>query len=73
MQNWDCLRLMADNLIMEGDVMASLNSCREALDGAEELYAEFNQHGITLREKSSNQHVGMIREELRDFEELAEL
>ena len=73
LQNWDCLRKMTKDLVTDGHVMDSLTSCREALDRAAELYAEFNQRGVTLREKSSNQHVAMIREELRDFEQLAEL
>jgi hypothetical protein len=73
LQNWGCLKKLCEELISEGDVADSVNSCREALDYAGLLYAEFNQRGITLREKSSMQHVGTIRDELEFFEEMAEL
>ena len=72
LQNWDCLDLMKD-LIVTGDVSASLARCRQALDDAEELYVEIEDYGITMRERSSAAHIEAIREELAAFEELAEL
>ena len=72
LQNWDCLAAMKD-LIIPGDVSASLAACREALIRAEELFFSINNYGITMRDRSSGAHVEMVREELVAFAELAEL
>lgn len=72
LQNWEGVGAM-NELVSEGDVEASLQSCRDALDQAEELYIRIREYGLTMRDRSGAGHIEMIREELRAFEELAEL
>ena len=72
LQNWDGLRLLND-LITAGDVLTSLAACRQALDQAEELYARINAYGLSMQDRSGSAHIEIIRDELEEFEELAEL
>lgn len=72
LQNWECLGAMRD-LVVPGDVPASLDLCRQALDEAEELFVNIGDYGLTMRDRSSGAHIEMIREEISAFSELAEL
>jgi hypothetical protein len=72
LQNWEGLRSMADAVEAESTIEA-LVLCRETLNNAESLYTEINSVGITLRDRSSSDHIQVIREELDAFEGLAEL
>ena len=72
LQNWECLGAMGE-LVVPGDVPASLDLCRRALTGAEELFVSIGDYGLTMRDRSSGAHVEMIREEISAFSELAEL
>jgi hypothetical protein len=72
LQNWEGLNAMND-LAVEGDVVASLANCRNALDEAEDIYVRIQEYGLTMRDRSSAAHIRLIREELAEFEELAEL
>lgn len=72
LQNWEGIGAM-NELVHSGDVEASLESCRNALDEAEELYVRIREYGLTMRDRSGAGHIEMIREELNAFEELAEL
>jgi hypothetical protein len=58
---------------VDGDVYASLENYRGALDEAEEIYGRIQEYGLTMRDRSSAAHINAIREELDLFEELAEL
>jgi hypothetical protein len=60
-------------LVTEGNPEASINSIQTALDQAEETYAEIGAAGISLRERSNNEHIRLIRDELAAFRELAEI
>ena len=72
LQNWEGIRAMNMHAA-EGDVYASLENCRGALDEAEEIYGRIQEYGLTMRDRSSAAHIAAIREELDAFEELAEL
>lgn len=72
LQNWESLGAMND-LVVAGDVPASLESCGQALDEAEELFVSIGEYGLTMRDRSSGAHIEMIREEISAFSELAEL
>ena len=72
LQNWDCLRLLG-RMVVAGDPEASLAAIETALDRAEETYAEIGASGLTLRERSNNEHIQFLREELAAFRELAEI
>jgi hypothetical protein len=72
LQNWQCLRAMGE-LVVEGDVTKSLDLCRSALDKAEALYVSVGAYGLTMRDRSSNAHIELLREEISEFSELAEL
>jgi len=72
MQNWDALRTMMTRHSGKS-VRASVDACREALDGATDLYGRIADVGYTLRERSSNAHIDAIRYELDAFCELAEV
>ncbi len=72
LQNWEGLNAM-NQLAVEGDVVASLENCRNALDEAEDIYVRIQEYGLTMRDRSSAAHIRLIREELEEFEELAEL
>lgn len=73
LQNWEAVRTMMSRLVSEEDVETSLGACRLALDDAAEAYALINERGMTLREKSNEEHISAIRDELDSFEKLAEL
>ena len=73
LQNWEAIRMMNDDLVVESDVAASIEECRSALDEAQDLYTRVHRYGLTLRERSSPAHIDLIREELSEFEGLAEL
>jgi len=72
LQNWEALRAM-NELPVASDVGQSLANCREALDEAEELYIRISDYGLTMRDRSGPAHIEAIRDELTEFEELAEL
>ena len=72
LQNWECLGAMRD-LVVAGDVAASLNLCSQALNEAEELFVSIGDYGLTMRDRSGAAHIEMIREEIAAFSELAEL
>ncbi len=72
LQNWDCLRLLA-RMVVPGNPEASLDLIKAALNSAEETYAEIGASGISLRERSNNEHIQLLREELAAFKELAEM
>jgi len=72
LQNWQGINAMNLHAV-EDDVYASLESCRGALDEAEEIYGRIQEYGLTMRDRSSAAHINAIREELDAFEELAEL
>jgi hypothetical protein len=72
LQNWECLKRITQ-LVTEGNPEASINSIQTALDQAEETYAEIGAAGISLRERSNNEHIRLIRDELAAFRELAEI
>lgn len=71
-QNWDAIRAMI--VKCEGpNISAALDACSSALDEAEALYDSINLIGYSLRERSNNEHIATIREELNEFSNLAEL
>jgi len=72
LQNWEGLRAMADEVEVDSTVEA-LELCRESLHNAEALYSQIKNYGFTLRDRSSSDHIEVLREELDAFEELAEL
>ncbi|MBE7499230.1 MAG: hypothetical protein HS113_02755 [Verrucomicrobiales bacterium] len=72
LQNWECLRRL-DRLAMPADAGESLKRIGEALDRAEETYAQIGASGLTLRERSNKEHIQYLREELSSFRELAEI
>lgn len=72
LQNWEALRAL-NELVETDGVTLSLENCRGALDEAEELYVRISGYGLTMRDRSGPAHIRMIREELTEFEELAEL
>lgn len=72
LQNWEGIRRL-NELVVDGDIAASLDNCREALDVAEALYARIQRYGLTMRDRSNPSHIEAIREELNSFEALAEL
>ena len=72
LQNWGCLRRLGE-MVTPGNPEASLVTIKAALDRAEETYAEIGASGISLRERSNNQHIQSLREELTAFRELAEI
>jgi len=72
LQNWDCLRVLGQ-LVTPGNIEASLASIEVALDEADETYARIGAIGLSLRERSSKEHLQLIREELAAFRDLAEI
>lgn len=72
LQNWEGIGTM-NEIVHSGNVAASLATCRDALDAAEELYVRIRDYGLTMRDRSGAGHIALIREELSAFEELAEL
>lgn len=72
LQNWQGINVMNMHAV-DGDVCASLENYRGALDEAEEIYGRIQEYGLTMRDRSSAAHINAIREELDLFEELAEL
>lgn len=72
LQNWDCLRRLGQ-LVTPGNAEASLAAIGTALDGAEETYSRIGASGLTLRERSNNEHIHLVHEELTAFRELAEI
>ena len=72
LQNWEGINAM-NGLVEGGDLCASLDNCRSALDRAEEIYVRIQDYGLTMRDRSSAAHIRMIRDELDEFVELAEL
>lgn len=72
LQNWECLRRLS-RLVTPGDADRTLAACLDAIDRAESLYARIATRGITLRERSNNEHLQLLREELAAFRELAEV
>jgi hypothetical protein len=72
LQNWQCLQAMTE-LVVEGEVTRSLDLCRMALDEAEALYVSVGEYGLTMRDRSNNAHIEMLREEISEFAKLAEL
>ena len=74
LQNWEALRAMITYCTQEkNNVREALHGCRLALNFATELYANINSIGIPLRQRSSDQHIDAIKDELVEFERLAEL
>ena len=71
-QNWAAVRQMIAKC-RRPDVSAALDECFSALDDAEGLYDSINLIGYSLRERSNNEHIATIREELQEFANLAEL
>lgn len=71
-QNWDAIRTMIEKCRRPG-VSESLNACSAALDEANQLYQEIDGSGYSLRERSSNEHIATIRDELSEFANLAEI
>lgn len=71
-QNWDAIKAMSAKC-QRASVGSSLDACFAALDEAESLYAAIKQFGYPLRERSNNEHINAIREELNEFVNLAEL
>jgi hypothetical protein len=72
LQNWESIGAL-NELVTNGNIGGSIESCRAALDEAEELYVRIRDYGLTMRDRSGAAHIGLIREELTTFEELAEL
>jgi hypothetical protein len=72
LQNWTCLRRLA-GLVVSGNAERTLSACETALDRAEDIYARIGATGLTLRERSNQEHIQFIREELEAFSSLAEL
>jgi len=72
LQNWDCLKQLTE-LVTSGNPEASINSILGALDQADETYAVIAASGISLRDRSNNEHIQVIRDELAAFRELAEI
>jgi len=60
-------------MVAPGDADGTLMACAAALDRAEDIYARIGARGLTLRERSNNEHIQLIREELAAFRDLAEL
>ena len=73
LQNWEALQLLNSRMIIDGEVTQSLESCRKCLDEAEEAFIAITEKGLTLRDRSSSQHIQTIREELDSFTKLAEI
>ena len=74
LQNWEALRAMIIHCTRNRDrVEDALHGCRLALNEATELYAEISDSPFTLRDRSNNEHIAAIREELDEFAKLAEL
>lgn len=71
-QNWDAIRQMIAKC-GHPEVESALDSCISALDEADELYDSINLIGYSLRERSNNEHIATIRDELEEFAKLAEL
>ena len=72
LQNWEALGAMADAVAAESP-LDGLDLCRSSLNNSEALYSEIKNVGFTMRDRSSGEHIGVLREELEAFEELAEL
>jgi hypothetical protein len=72
LQSWACLRRLA-GLVVPGNAERTLSACEIALDRAEDIYARIGATGLTLRERSNQEHIQFIREELAAFRSLAEL
>ena len=72
LQNWACLRRLA-GLVVPRNAERTLSACETALDRAEDIYARIGATGLTLRERSNQEHIQFIREELEAFSSLAEL
>lgn len=72
LQNWQGISAL-NELVQPGDVEGSLEACQVALNDAEELYVRIRDYGLTMRDRSGPGHIELIRDELRAFEELAEL
>ncbi|AHF94356.1 hypothetical protein OPIT5_13180 [Opitutaceae bacterium TAV5] len=71
-QNWEGIRAMIAKC-ERPDVSASLDACSTTLDEAGELYSAINTIAYPLRERSNNEHIAAIRDELSEFSNLAEL
>jgi hypothetical protein len=72
LQNWACSRRLA-GLVVPRNAERTLSACETALDRAEDIYARIGATGLTLRERSNQEHIQFIREELAVFRSLAEL
>ena len=72
LQNWECLRVLSQ-LVTAGDPEISLAAIEQAIAQSERTYGEIGASGITLRERSNNDHLPYLREELEAFRNLAEL
>jgi hypothetical protein len=72
LQNWECLRRLS-RLVTNGDIEASLAGIQMALEAAQDTYAQIGASGLTLRERSNNQHIQYLLDELEEFRELAEI
>jgi hypothetical protein len=72
LQNWEALRTMIARC-SKSDASSSVAACKEALEGAEDLYARITDVGYTLRDRSSNAHIEAIGYELDAFSESAEI
>lgn len=72
LQNWEGIRAL-NELVVAGNIGASLAACRDALDRAEDIYVRIREYGLTMRDRSGPGHIELIREELSAFEALAEL
>ena len=72
LQNWDCLNRLR-RLVVPGNIESSLKAIGTALDEAAETYARIGASGLSLRERSNNEHIQFVREELAAFRELAEI
>lgn len=71
-QNWAAVRQMIAKCQRSG-ALEALGVCFSALDEAESLYDSINLIGYSLRERSNNEHIATIRDELQEFTNLAEL
>ncbi len=71
-QNWEGIRAMVTKCKRPG-TSSSLSACSAALDEAESLYGEINLSGFPLLERSNNEHIEAVRDELNEFADLAEL
>lgn len=73
LQNWEALRAMIRVMVRPGDPIGGIHACHAALNEAQITYGSINEQGLTLRERSSSQHIPAIKEELHSFVRLAEL